>query len=90
MLFSCAGSNDKRKLNFSAALSRQTLEAVAKDILPDDSQVKVSLSLNFQEAQRPYTTTRSWAIKTIEEMVYKHEKAEETERKAKASRGEGR
>ena len=46
--------------------------------------------MNFQEAQRPYTTTRSWAIKTIEEMVYKHEKAEETERKAKASRGEGR
>jgi len=66
------------------------MEAVAKDILPDDSQVKVSLSLNFQEAQRPYSTTRSWAIRTIEEMVYKHEKAEETERKAKVSRGEGR
>ena len=177
------------------------MEAVAKDILPDDSQVKVSPSLNFQEAQRPYSTTlspiqhksmvsdvpslrhdadkpaghakgqgqwqyhayqdesnqewtdaydadiaanlaerprtrfqelewlaedgyiedyepclrsmkanpekleqykslntceakrqfiRSWAIKTIEEMVYKHEKAEETKRKAKASRGEGR
>ena len=35
------------------------MEAVAKDILPDDSQVKVSLSLNFQEAQRPYSTTLS-------------------------------
>ena len=44
--------------------------------------------LNTCEAKRQFI--RSWAIKTIEEMVYKHEKAEETERKAKASRGEGR